>query len=512
MAGTSRPNVLLLVSDEHNDRVAGYAGDPLVRTPNLDSIAERGLVFENAFCQAPVCTPSRASFLTGKYVSNLSCWNNHWVLFPEHRTIAHHFADAGYETCLVGKMHYGGKDQFHGFQHRPYGDFWHALGHQPDPIDMFPNSGGVAHACASQIPESLQQENVVSIEAASWVQEHLSNRADQPWLMCASYCKPHAPLAVPSRYLNRYLGKVDPVRLEDEDEAARHPYPAHQRENYGLLDVTPEQVDRARAAYWGAVEFLDDCIGLLLWRLESVGALENTIIAYISDHGDLIGNHGLWWKANYYEEAIRAPFIMCGPSIPAGVRREELAELNDLVPTLCALCGLDAPDGIDGVDLSSLLTEGPVADAPRDHIISEYYGIGMLTQPYRTGTRGDSMRVIRTDRHKYANIFGLDNVLFDLQEDPREFRNVIDDPKYASVKDELSARLDAGWSWEETIDRVDRDRERSEEYMSGVKPSMPNQYHLPDGRIFDAEGDLYGARWLQCDTYGKSGIIPQRYG
>jgi len=195
----TQPNVLLLVSDEHNHTVGGFAGDPVVRTPNLDRIAERGVHFGRSYCQAPVCTPSRASFLTGKTISTLSCWNNHWTLFPEHRTVAHAFGDAGYETCLVGKMHFGGKDQFHGFQHRPYGDFWHGLGHQPDPIDMFPNSGGVIHAGPSQIPESLQQEVIVSVEAAAWLAEHQARDPEKPWFLCASYCKPHAPLAVPER-------------------------------------------------------------------------------------------------------------------------------------------------------------------------------------------------------------------------------------------------------------------------------------------------------------------------
>ena len=507
-----RPNVLLLVSDEHHYGVAGFAGDPLARTPTLDGLAERGVVFERACCQSPVCTPSRMSFLTGKNIPAISCWNNHWPLPPEHRTIAHAFNDAGYETCLVGKMHFGGKDQCHGFRHRPYGDLKHALGHQPDPIDMFPNSGGVAHAGPSRIPESLQQETVVSTEAAAFVLEHAANQPDMPWFLCASYCKPHAPLVVPSRYFQRYLGKTPPVGLDPEDEAAMHPYVAHQRENYGLLGVTREQVDRARAAYWGAVEFLDDCMGLLLWRLERAGALENTIVVYLSDHGDLIGNHGLWWKANYYEESVRVPFLIAGPGVAPGVRRDELAALTDLVPTLCGLCGVALPGEVDGVDLAPLLASGHVAEAPRDHVISEYYGMGMLTQPYRTGARGDSMRLIRTARYKYVDVDGLDNLLFDLQADPSEYRNVIGDPARADVAADLAARLDDGLSWSDRRERIDRDRERAKAFMSGLKPTTPNQYRLPDDRMFDAEGDLYGARWLQTDTYGTSGIIPQRYG
>ena len=507
---SDQPNILLLVSDQHHYGVSGYAGDNLVETQALDSIAARGVSFDIACCQSPVCTPSRMSFLTGKNTRNCSNWNNHWVLFPEHRTLAHHFADAGYATCLVGKMHFGGKDQYHGFQHRPYGDLRHALGHQPDPIDMFPNSGGVAHAGPSEIPESLQQEVIVSIEAAAWIREQMAAKPDQPWLMCASYNKPHAPLVCPRRYFEKYLGKVPSVCLEDDDGAGRHPYPSTQRENYGLLELTQEQVDRGRAAYWGAVDFLDDCIGMLLWQLEQAGALGNTIIAYISDHGDLIGHHGLWWKAIYYEEAIRVPFLLAGPGVPEGVRRNEVVALTDLYPTLCGLTGIDPPEGIDGVDLQPIVTEGE-GEAPRDHIICEYYGIGMLTQPYRTGTRGNSMRLIRTDRFKYVNTFGQGELFFDLERDPCEFRNLIDSPEHADEVSRLSSRLNEGFSWEAMIERINADRERAKEYRSGRRPSTPNQYQLPDGRVFDAEESLYGARWLQTDTHGMSGIIPQMY-
>ena len=508
---SAKPNVLLLVSDEHNHTVGGFAGDPVVRTPNLDRIAERGVHFGRSYCQAPVCTPSRASFLTGKTISTLSCWNNHWTLFPEHRTVAHAFGDAGYETCLVGKMHFGGKDQFHGFQHRPYGDFWHGLGHQPDPIDMFPNSGGVIHAGPSQIPESLQQEVIVSMEAAAWLEDHVARDPAKPWFLCASYCKPHAPLAVPERYLNRYLGRVPPAWIEPDDEAVRHPYTAHQRQNYGMLDVTPEQVDRARAAYWGAVEFLDDCIGTLLRQLDQAGALENTIIAYISDHGDLIGHHGLWWKANYYEEAIRVPFLLAGPGVPAGGRRRELAALTDLYPTLCALCDIEQPEGIEGVDQTPLFAERAEAP-PRDHVTSEYFGIGVLTQPYRDGSHGSSMRLRRTERYKYVNTIDEGDLLFDLEADPREFHNVAGEPEVADVQAALSAALCEGFDWQEALSRIERDRERAKPLLSGLKPTTPNQYLLPDGRMFDAEGDLYAARWLQTHTFGTSGIIPQRFG
>ncbi len=506
----ARPNILFLLSDEHNSEVAGFAGDTVVRTPVLDSLAEKGTVFTNTWCQSPVCTPSRASLLTGKYISNLSCWNNHWPIFPEHETMAHQFRKAGYETCLVGKMHFGGKDQYQGFTRRPYGDLRHGLGHQMDPIDMFPVMGGVAHAGPSEIPESMQQENVVSLEAAAFVEEHISSSPDIPWFLCASYAKPHSPLVVPSRYLKRYQGKIPPVCLEDEDEAVRHSYPQRQLSS-GLRELTPEQTVRGREAYWGGVEFLDDAIGLLLWRLEKAGALDNTIIVYTTDHGDMIGNHGLWWKANYYEQSLRVPFLMCGPGIPEENRIDSLVSLIDLYPTLCLLAGIDIPEGLDGEDLTGVMT-GKIKEV-RSYAVSEYHGYAILTQKPSEATNSNCMRVIRNNRYKYVSIPGQQDILFDRQEDPREFKNLIDEASLQETVQEMRERLEKLFpGWDETFSKIDSDRIRAKEFASGLRPSTPNQYQLADGRVFDAEGDLYAARWLKIDTYGTSGFIPQRHG
>ncbi len=502
-----RPNVLLIVSDEHNHRVSGFAGDTVVRTPNLDAIAARGVRLENTFCQSPVCTPSRMSFLTGKNIRSCSAWNNHWVLFPEHRTIADSFSDAGYATCLMGKMHFGGGLQYHGFQQRPYGDLRHGLGHQPDPIDMFPNSGGVAHAGPSEIPESLQQEVIVSIESAAWIENHISEKPEQPWFMCASYNKPHAPLVCPLRYLNRYMDKVPSVWIDDDDSAVRHPYVTTQRTNLGLSCITREQNDRARAAYWGAVDFLDYCIGMMLDRLNRAGALDNTIIVYLSDHGDMIGNHGLWWKAVYYEEAILVPFLIAGPGIPEGQTKPGLAALTDLYPTLCSLAGIDPPQDIDGIDLTPLILNGARC---RDHIISEYYGMSsIITHAKGKAPSGNNMRLIRTENRKYVNIPGQGDLFFDLDSDPSELQNRIDAPGTAVEISDLKDRLCGGVSWDMIETQIDKDRKKAERYRSGLRPTTPNQYQLMDGRIFDAESAMYNARRLETGGEGLAGIIPQ---
>jgi choline-sulfatase len=222
----------------------------------------------------------------------------------------------------------------------------------------------------------------------------------------------------------------------------------------------------------------------------------------------MAGHHGLWWKANYYEESIRVPWLISGPGIPRGIHREELAALVDLFPTLCALAGIAPPADLEGVDLTPLLSAEPVATPPRDHVICEYYGCAMLTQAFRSGVLGDSLHLIRTADHKYVSLLNLDDLFFDLEADPREFESQPDHPAGAALRERCRRDFD----WDAALAKIDADRERMQPLLSGLKPSTPNQYRLADGRIFDAEGDLYGARWLPTDTHGMSGIIPQRYG
>lgn len=503
---TKKPNILMIVSDQHNYKVSGFSGDTIVSTPTLDSLASEGTVFEKTYCQSPACTPSRASFLTGKNYHNVRCWANHRVLFPEHKTIADYLHEAGYETCCVGKMHYGGKDQFHGFKNRPYGDFWHGLAHQEDPIDMFPNMGGVIHAGPSQIPESLQQEHIVSTEAGSFIREHVSNNPEKPWFVLASYCKPHAPLVVPSRYLHKYLGKVPSAMLEPQDLAALEAAPVMQRKAYGLENITKDQVDKARAAYWGAVEYLDDQIEHVLFELKKSGEFDNTIILYFSDHGDMIGNHGLWWKANYYEESVRVPLIIKGPGVGKNVRINQLTALIDILPTICDLCGIAVPNDIDGVTLKPLLHEEKTNYIPHDTVISEYMGAAQkeIELP-------GSIRMITDGRYKLAQVYGERDLLFDLKNDPKEFCNTAHSPEYSDIASRLRKKLNEKYDFDDLFKMIEFDTERAKEFRSNIRPSCPNQYMLKDGRIFNAEESMYNVRWLKTENLSFSGHIPQRY-
>ena len=315
-----RPNVLLLLTDQHAPLVSGFAGDGIVRTQALDAIAADAVQFDTALCASPVCTPSRMCLMTAREAHRCAAWNNHWVIFPEHVTWPGHFAAHGYRTCLVGKMHFGGADQMQGFQHRPYGDLRHGLGHQIDPIDFFPVYAGASGAGVTEIPESLLQENVVTRESLAFLLEHQDSQPDTPWFLCASYSRPHSPFTAPGRYIRRYRDRVPPAELPDGfpdglDDYARRCFADEVGE-----ELTAEQQLRAREAYYACVDFVDDCIGELMRGLDAAGLLDDTIVIYTSDHGEMAGHHGLWGKTVHFEPSVGVPLLDVGAGHRAGPR------------------------------------------------------------------------------------------------------------------------------------------------------------------------------------------------
>ena len=512
----SRPNILLIMSDQHNPRVAGFAGDRTVQTPHLDQLASRSVQFDNAVCASPCCTPSRMAMLCGKDVHHCSAWNNHWVIFPEHTTWPAQFAQHGYRTCLVGKMHFGGHDQMQGFDDRPYGDLRHGLGHQPDPIDLFPAYHGPTHVGETEIPESMLQEHVTTRETIAWVLEQQEARPNTPWFCCASYSRPHSPYTAPGRYIRRYRDEVPPIELAPDFKDRLDPFSRHHYDAEPGRDLTDEESRRAREAYYACVDYLDDCIGHLLGALEKGGALENTIVIYTSDHGDMVGRHGLWGKCVPYDESVRVPLLISGPGVQPGRHRVAVPiSLIDLYPTTCALAGIDVPEGLDAVDCSELCANPGGADWPRTFAPSTYFtyavkASGAWRMP--DDTPAVAMRAVRDHDWTYVEIEQGEPLLFDRRNDPDERINLAGDPAHAERCERMRRAAMDGFDWATAREQLARDRQRVQQFASGAKPTTPNQYMLSDGRVFDAEASLYGARWTYVPPVYGGGIIPQQFG
>ncbi len=463
-----KPNVLFLISDQHNRRVAGFAGDRAVSTPNLDRLASESMRFRNAYCQCPLCTPSRISMWTGRLPHRAGAWKNNLPIVD--RTIPEHFAEHGYVTCGIGKMHVGGERPMNGFQFRPYGDLKPNgfCGHQPDPawtarghqwtdhkVGHFPFAG------PSEIPEDQLQDRIVTRESLDFIREH----ADRPWFVCASYSRPHHPLTTPARFWERYWPdgpKLHPWPKGFPDEM--HPHDRFIVEDYGLARFSEQDRRRGLAAYYASVSFLDDCIGELLSELG--GLLDNTIIVYTSDHGDMASEHGLWWKRTYYEGSVGVPLLIRVPG-RASCEKGCLVELLDLFPTLSDLCGFPIPDDLDGESL--------IGGRTKEFIRSEHIA--------RVET---TFRIVRTAEWKYVEFPEYPPVLFDMVSDPCEERNL------AGVEADLHELLwRDGESWESLYATRKADLERATQGRLTYEGVTPNQYALPDGSIVDAETALY---------------------
>ncbi len=490
-----RPNVLFLLSDEHSPRFLSCLPpnerpEP-VETPALDRLAKSGTRFSNAYCAMPLCTPSRLCLLAAREVRGAGAWDNNSVLRPELPTWPGAFAEAGYETCLVGKMHLGGSVQFVGFKHRPYGDLTGKCGHQWEPLDSDGDRlrGRTADAGVTQIPESLMQETAVNEETIAFLREHAAARPDQPWFLCASYSRPHFPLTAPKRWIDRYPpDQVPPPTPGPTGHAQNHPMTVGMREGFRVDQITPAEAAKARAAYFACVSYFDQIVGDLLVRLEASGLLENTIIVYTSDHGELAGEHGLWWKHGWFDSCTRVPLIVSTPESRKAGESCVLTtpvSLLDLFPTLAGMCGVPVPGGLDGRDVSRSIREGV---EPEDRPVY----CDNLSPRWGAGTE---FRSIRWKRWKYVVFWNAPALMFDMIDDPTEQHDLL---RRDLSGEAMQAKAYLEQVARESIDFAAAERERTvrdaglgQQYQLPNAGKAKNLYHMPSGKIVSADETLY---------------------
>ncbi|MDI6828477.1 MAG: sulfatase-like hydrolase/transferase [Armatimonadota bacterium] len=492
----TKPNVLFLITDQHNRRIAGFAGNKAACTPNLDQLAAQSICFENAYCQVPLCTPSRISMWTGKVPHRCSAWTNYSPIFQEHLTMPEHFAKHGYITCGIGKMHVGGIKPMNGFQFRPYGDLIpnRFCCHQPDPLwtskDQQWTKHSIGHfpfAGESEIPESLLQENIVTREALAFIFDHSEKHPNQPWFVCASYSRPHHPLTAPARFFRKYWPDGPELHpLPKDFPEGIHPHDKFIVDDYRLTDFSEQERRKALSAYHASVEFVDSCIGELLDNLQKKKLLDNTIVVYLSDHGDLMSEHGLWWKRSYYDGSAAVPLLIRIPPSLKKLRQSDeaesqlvtnIVELLDLFPTLCDLCDIPKPDNLDGESLLPENKQKRLKNSARSELIAR-----MET----------TFRMIRTPEWKYVEFPKFPPILFNMIEDPNENHNLASEPKYVKITKELHALM---WedcqSWESLFAKRQADFHRAASEGCKIHDCCPNQYSLPNGEIIQAEEMLY---------------------
>ncbi|MGB7183248.1 MAG: sulfatase-like hydrolase/transferase [Burkholderiaceae bacterium] len=445
-----KPNILIIMADEHDPLVSNPYGDSLVRTPNLQRLAQGGATFENAYCNSPLCVTSRTSFMTGQHLYRNGCWDNSLPLGSEVPTWAHRLNAAGYETCLAGKMHFIGPDQLHGFKRRIMPDIHGSgriSGSLPDWDTGIPASGVIMR---KRLMEQPGPGNYLHLdydeEVTSRVTRYLSEpeRKEQPWVLCAAIFSPHFPFIVRPELYHYYLDKVDLPHIPDGHLESQHPQNKNLRKFFDCDNIPPEQARKAKAAYYGLVEYADEQIGVMLDSLQANGLADNTIIIYVSDHGEMLGRHGLWYKCSFYDPSVRIPLIVNWPEkIQPGSRFTQITSLLDVTSTLLDIAGADDAY-TDGDSLLPLLTGQ--AKESEGTVLAEYEGHGVTTVG----------RMIRRGRYKLNYYYRERSELFDLVADPDEFHDLIDEPQHAALIEELTALITEDWDPKKIYDDVVR--------------------------------------------------------
>lgn len=433
-----QPNILVICSDQHHPRVAGYRGHPRVLTPNLDRLASEGTHFTRAYCNYPLCTPSRMSFITGRYCHELGVWNNGWPLSPDETTWARRLDRAGIPSVMCGKMDFVGEYQDGGFtEHHiirrrrshlpitkpfrgrlPGFECWWS---KDD--DTINHAGSRTEKVISDGVDgeeddgigNFDHDRIVTDGALKWLREHAGDAS--PWCLYLGLVFPHSPFTVPHRFFDLYYPNRDPLPVDARfPNPNLHPVVMNFQRSQRVANITDDSLRRMLAAYFGMVTCMDEMIGEVLAELESQGALDNTFVIFTSDHGEALGEHGLISKSTSYEGSVGVPLILRGPGIQRSQSIETPVSLLDLYPTILDMAGLRAEPDRRGCSLLPLARGAP-ASRP-DFVLAEYHG-WFLTQSWFMLVRGDL---------KYTWYSRGRPSLFNLRDDPDECHDLALDP------------------------------------------------------------------------------------
>ena len=429
-------NLLFLCSDQHQTAASGCYGSAEVHTPNIDRLAAQGVRFDGAYCQSPVCVPSRGSIISGLYPHHHGARVLSDALSEDVPTVADLFRGEGYQTAAIGKMHFVDESNRHGFDHRIHSaDFNRRLTKaEQQAIRADQGGAGGTSGVRSKLPERLFRDTFYAEETIDFLRQH----RDKPFCAWSSFYMPHTPLVPHGEYWDLYNPEALtlPERSAKELEGGFVGHLIRARER-GWYQQTDGDLRLALAGYYGNTSQMDANVGRVLDAMEELGLLANTVVVYTSDHGEMAGAHRMWTKHNMYEQSVSVPLIVRTPEgLGAGASRKELVEQVDLLPTLAELCGVTPPK-VDGRSFAGLLRGDDYK--PREFAFSQYdFCRNVFTKDDRYVGR-DPILMVRTDRYK-LNYLGWDrSELFDMEKDPGEMHNAIDDAGNGGIVKELEA-------------------------------------------------------------------------
>ena len=430
-------NVLVILSDEHNREIAGCYGNPIVKTPHLDALAARGVVFENAYCNSPICVPSRASLATGDYVHRTGYWDSAAAYDGRVPSWHHRVREAGREVVSIGKLHYRSGDDDTGFSETYLPVYVvDGIGDVHGLLRTSRRTRRVARELALEAGRGMSTytrfDTKVADAAVGWLQQRARRKHDKPWVLFASLLSPHYPLIAPDEFYDLYARlDLPPPRLYEATKRPDHPVIAHYRQTWNYDDFfDPERLEIGLKAYYGLCSFLDLQIGRILTALDRSGFADDTLVIYTSDHGESLGNRGLWGKSVMYEESSGVPLLVSGPGIDAGRRCATLVSLVDVYPTVVeSMCGeLDTREHrLPGESLISLLRKQPA-----DRVVfSELHDDGSLTGEF----------MVRQGSWKLVHYVGHPPQLFNLSADPFEENDLAGRPETSGLQRHLYGEL-----------------------------------------------------------------------
>jgi choline-sulfatase len=439
----SKPNILIVMVDQLAPAFLPIYGHRLVKTPHLQALANRSVIFDSAYCNSPLCSPSRAVFMTGQLPSRSGVYDNAAEFSADIPTYAHQLRNLGYRTILSGKMHFCGPDQLHGFEERLTTDIYPAdYGWTPDwdhPLerpDWYHNMNSVTEAGLCVRTNQLDFDDEVTFAAERALYEIARSNDKRPFLLVASLTHPHDPFAITERYWNLY--RDEEIDMPGPAVAADALDPHSQRlRHVSAMDaqkITDQQIRAARRAYYGAISYVDDNFGRLIRALGATRLADDTIVLFLGDHGEMLGERGLWFKMTFFEGGARVPLVVSAPGRFAPRRVAASVSLVDILPTLVDIAGGDAAalaGTTDGRSLRPHLEGG----AGHDEVIGEYLAEGAIAP----------IVMIRRGEWKFIHSAPDPDQLYDLAADPQERVNLATHPAQAGRVSGLKAEVARRW-------------------------------------------------------------------
>jgi len=468
----TQPNILIIMVDQLNGTLFPDGPADWLHAPNLKALAARSTRFANAYTASPLCAPARASFMSGQLPSRTGVYDNAAEFASSIPTYAHHLRRDGYQTCLSGKMHFVGPDQMHGFEDRLTTDIYPAdFGWTPDyrkpgeRIDWwYHNMGSVTGAGVAEISNQMEYDDEVAYHATRKLYD-LSRGGDaRPWCLTVSFTHPHDPYVARKKYWDLYedcdhlMPDIAPIPYADQDAHSQRILDANDRDNF---NINEDHIVRARRAYFANISYIDDKVGEILQTLKDTR--QEAKIIFVSDHGDMLGERGLWFKMSFYDGSARVPLMISAPEMEPGLTTTPVSSV-DILPTLCDLAGVDMDEVMPWTDGQSIVPLGQGGERT-DPVAMEYAAEGSYSP----------LVSLRYGKWKYNRCVLDPDQLFDLDADPHELANLADHPDHQGTVAQLRAKSESRWD----LDAFDASVRQSQAGRWVVYEALRNGSYYP---------------------------------